>query len=266
MTARPKVCAIVQARMGSQRLPGKVLAAIDRAPMLAHVVERAAACAAVDQVVIATGDGADDDPIAVVARSLGVSCWRGSRHDVLARYRGAADASGADVVVRLTADCPLLDPAVIGDVVAALVDGPDPCDYASNTFVRTFPRGLDAEACWIDTLHRLDRLARAPHHREHVTALVHDRPDWFVTASVEGPVDASDLRLTVDTEADLELVRLIHARLAPSPTTPHAAIVALLRREPALVAINAAVEQRSWHHAERAAERAAERGVEVGHA
>lgn len=249
-----RVCAIVQARMGSQRLPGKVLAAIGRQSMLAHVVERAAACAAVDQVVIATGDGADDDPIARAAAALGVACWRGSPHDVLARYRGAADAHAADVVVRLTADCPLLDPAVIGRVIAALTAGRAPCDYASNTFVRTYPRGLDAEALWRDTLHRLDRLARTAAHREHVTALVHDRPDWFVTTSVEGDLDASDLRLTVDTPADLELIRRIHARLAPTATTPHAAIVALLRREPALVAINAAVEQRSWHHAERRAE------------
>ena len=249
-----RVCAIVQARMGSQRLPGKVLAAIGGAPMLAHVALRAAACPAVDQVIIATGDGADDDPVAAAAAALGVPCWRGSPHDVLGRYRGAADAFGADVVVRLTADCPLLDPAVIGQVIAALVAGPTPCDYAANVFTRTFPRGLDAEALWRDTLHRLDRLARTPATREHVTALVHERPALFVTASVEGAVDASDLRLTVDTDADLELIRRIHARLAPGPTTPHAEVVALLRREPALVALNTAVEQRGWHHADPRAE------------
>lgn len=251
---RPRVCAIVQARMGSERLPGKVLAAIGGSSMLAHVVARAAACAAIDDVIVATGDRADDDPIEDACLALGVACWRGSPHDVLARYRGAADAHRADVVVRLTADCPLLDPAVIDAVVAALVDARDPCDYASNTIVRSFPRGLDAEALWLDTLHRLDRLARAPSAREHVTALVHQRPEWFVCSSVEGAIDASDLRLTVDTPADLELVRRLEARLAPSPTTPHATIVALLRREPALAAINATVEQRSWHHADRRAE------------
>ena len=251
MKGRPKVCAIVQARMGSQRLPGKVLATIGRASMLAHVVERAAACLAIDEVIVATGDGADDEPVAAAAAALGVPCWRGSPDDVLGRYRTAADAFYAEVVVRLTADCPLLDPVVIGQVVDALVDGPRPCDYAANVFRRTFPRGLDVEALWIDTLHRLDRLARTPATREHVTALVHHDPAWFVTTSVEAAIDASDLRLTVDTAADLELIRRIHARLAPTAVTPYGAVVALLRREPALVAINATVEQRSWHHADR---------------
>ena len=248
MIRRPRVCAIVQARMGSQRLPGKVLATIGQTSMLAHVVERAAACAAVDQIVIATSDGDDDDAIAAEAAVLGVACWRGSAHDVLARYRGAAAAHDAEVVVRLTADCPLLDPAVIGRVIGALVDGPTPCDYASNTFARTFPRGLDAEAFWCDTLHRLDRMASAPAHREHVTAFIHDRPSWFVTSSVQAANDASELRLTVDTPEDLELIRRIHGELAPTAATPYAAIVALLRREPDLIAINAAIEQRSAHH------------------
>jgi spore coat polysaccharide biosynthesis protein SpsF len=251
---RPRVCAIVQARMGSERLPAKVLAPIGGASMLAHVVTRAAACAAIDEVIVATGDRADDEPIALACRALAVACWRGSPHDVLARYRGAADAHAADVVVRLTADCPLLDPAVIGRVVDALIDGDAPHDYASNTIARRFPRGLDAEALWLDTLHRLDRLARAPALREHVTAFVHERPAWFARASVEAATDDSDLRLTVDTPADLALVRAIDARLAPTPATPYTAIVALLRRESTLAELNAAVEQRSWHHADARAE------------
>jgi spore coat polysaccharide biosynthesis protein SpsF len=246
-----KTCAIVQARMGSQRLPGKVLAPIGRAPMLAHVVERAAACPAVDEVVIATGTGDDDDAVAAAAAILGVPCWRGSPHDVLGRYRAAADAHHADVVVRLTADCPLLDPAVIGRVIAALVDDGPRRDYAANVLARTYPRGLDVEAMWLDTLHRLDRLATTAATREHVTALVHEQPGWFTTASVEAGFDASDLRLTVDTLADLELIRRIHARLAPTAATPYTAVVALLRREPALVAINAAVEQRSHRHVDQ---------------
>jgi spore coat polysaccharide biosynthesis protein SpsF len=251
---RPRVCAIIQARMGSERLPGKVLAAIGGRSMLTHVVERAAACESIDSVIVATGDRPDDDPIAAACAVLDVPCFRGSPHDVLARYRGAADAHQADVVVRLTADCPLLDPDVIGQVVSALVDAGEPCDYASNTIVRSFPRGLDAEALWLDTLHRLDRLARTAAVREHVTAFVHQRPELFVRSSVEARVDGSDLRLTVDTPADLELVRCIEARLAPTPRTPHAAVVALLRREPNLAAMNADVEQRSWQHADRRAE------------
>lgn len=249
VTARPRVCAIVQARMGSERLPGKVLADLAGRPMLAHVVARAAACEQIDQVVVATGDGAVDDAVASAAAVLGVACFRGSPSDVLARYRGAAEMFEADVVVRLTADCPLLDPAVIGEVVRALVDGP-PCDYASNVGARTYPRGLDVEALWRDTLHRLDRLARTPATREHVTALVHQRPELFVTACVTARADASDLRLTVDTVEDLELVRAIHARLAPVASTPYEAIVALLRREPLLARLNAGIEQRGWHHAD----------------
>lgn len=253
-----KIVAIVQARMGSERLPGKVLAPIGRAPMLAHVVDRVRACGAIDEVVVATGDGEADDAVAAACAILDVACWRGSPHDVLARYAGAAAAHRADVVVRLTADCPLLDPAVIGRVVTALTAGPPRGDYASNTIVRTYPRGLDVEALWRTTLDLVDREAVAPAHREHVTAFVHDHPERFTRVSVEAGLDASDLRLTVDTAADLELVRRIHARLAPTPSTPYTALVSLLRREPALVAINAAVEQRAWHHADRR--------LEVGHA
>ncbi len=242
------VVAIVQARMGSTRLPGKVLADLGGAPLLDRVVARALACAAIDQVVVATGEHAEDDPIAVRARAIGAAIFRGSAHDVLDRYRGAAIAARADVIVRLTADCPLLDPAVIGAVVAALGDD---VDYASNTLVRSYPRGLDVEAFHADALYRIARLARSPAAREHVTAFVLERPDLFVTRQVVAARDDSDLRITVDTADDLAAVRMIWDRLGGGGAIARCdEIVAFLRRHPEVRALNADVVQTSWRDVE----------------
>lgn len=242
--------AIIQARLGSERLPGKVLAPIAGRSMLAWVVARAQAAATVDQVVVATTTAAEDDAVEVAARAAGAGVFRGERADVLGRYLGAARTVAADRVVRLTADCPLLDPAVIDAVVEALATTPG-CDYASNTVARTYPRGLDVEAMPLTTLVRLDAVARAPAHREHVTAYLTDNPAGFARLSVCAAVDHSDLRWTVDTEVDLALVRAIYAGVAPTPATPYLRIVDWLRARPELSGINAGVNQRSWRHHDR---------------
>ena len=191
------VVAIVQARMTSTRLAGKVLADIDGAPMLARVVERVSAAGLVSRVWVACTDLGTDDPIVECCRGLEVPVFRGSEADVLGRYVGAATAAGAEVVVRVTADCPLLDPEVIDRVVAALAPG---IDYASNVLERSFPRGLDVEAFRATALARMDQLARSTAAREHVTIGVRlEHPDLFTTANVRSPTDDSDLRWTVDT-------------------------------------------------------------------
>ncbi len=195
--------------MTSTRLPGKVLASLAGRPLLAQQIARLRRSRTLDAIVVATTTNAADDPIAALCTAEGLSLFRGDEHDVLGRYAGAAEAHGARVVVRITADCPLLDPLVVDRVVGALREGS--CDYASNTLRRTYPRGLDVEAFHVDVLTRMARLATSTMAREHVTwFLHHDRPDLFVRREVVDSEDHSDLRWTVDTAADLAHVRRIY--------------------------------------------------------
>jgi spore coat polysaccharide biosynthesis protein SpsF len=238
------VAAIVQARMGSTRLPGKVLRELGHRSVLAQVVRRLGACHGIDRVVIATTEREDDDAITAEAARLAVDCFRGSEQDVLARYAGAAAASRADAIVRITADCPLIDPEVVDAVIDRLRAAG--CDYASNTIRRTFPRGLDAEALTRPALERLDALAAGPGPgREHVTWLVHHLPGAFTCSSVEDSSDNSDLRWTVDTEDDWRLVERLYRDLAlDERLVPYRSILAHVRAHPDLTRINAHVEQK----------------------
>lgn len=178
--------------------------------MLAHVLRRAQA-AGVDDVVVATTTNPTDDPLIEIARNEGARWFRGDEHDVLSRYAVAAREAAADVVVRITSDCPLLDSEVVDRVIGALDPG---ADYASNVLERTFPVGLDVEAMRGETLARIEQLARSPESREHVTwFLREEQPELFIRRSVVDDVDNSDLRFTVDTEADLEAVRHLYREL-----------------------------------------------------
>jgi spore coat polysaccharide biosynthesis protein SpsF len=239
------VAAIVQARMGSTRLPGKVLRALGRRTALGQLVHRLRACHLIDRVVIATTDRDADDAIAAEAARLAIDCFRGSEEDVLSRYAGAAAASRADAIVRITADCPLIDPEVVDAVIDRLQAAG--CEYASNTIRRTFPRGLDAEAFTRPALERLDALATGPGPgREHVTWLVHHRPGVFTCSSVEDTADNSDLRWTVDTEDDWRLVERLYRELAlDERLVPYRGILAHVRANPGLARINAHVDQKA---------------------
>jgi len=224
-----KVVALVQARAGSKRLPGKVLADVGGIPLLAHSLRRARAAQRIDEVVLATTELVRDAPVAAVAATEGVAVHRGSEDDVLRRMLDAARAAEADAVVRLTADCPLLDPGVIDHVVAALVDEQPRVDYASNVLDRTYPKGLDCEALWTSTLARIDELAVSPEAREHVTWFAYcGRPDLFELRSVTGAPDGSGLDWSVDTADDLERVRRM-VGLLQAPDEPIAWHDLLLR-------------------------------------
>ncbi len=248
-----KTIAIVQARMGSSRLPGKVLAEIAGETMLGRVVGRVRAAREVDEVVVATTTAAADDDVVREAARHGAGVFRGAEDDVLARYLGAARTWGAGVIVRVTADCPLLDPEVVDAVVRAL-RGAREVDYASNTHVRSYPRGLDAEAFYLETLVRIDGLATSPSAREHVTSLVLDAPERFEVRQVRAPRDDSDLRWTVDTADDLLLVRTLYERLGlGTERVPYQGVVAAMRADPALGAINAHVAQKPWRELEHVA-------------
>lgn len=242
MTVR--IVAIIQARMGSSRLPGKVLAELGGTTMLAQVVRRVRDARRITETVVATSTAPDDDAVVREAGRLGAGVHRGSQSDVLARFVGAARSYRADVIVRLTADCPLLDACVIDQVVGAL---DATVDYASNTHDRRFPRGLDAEALHRDTLERVGRLGASPSAREHVTAFIMEAPELFRIAQVGAERDDSDLRWTVDTPDDLAMVRALYRELELATVArPYREVVAAVRARPELAAANAHVVQKPW--------------------
>ena len=205
-----KTIAIIQARMGSERLPGKVLMNIAGRSMLDCVVSRIRKCQLVDQVVVATSDASCDNQLELFCNHNGIDVVRGSEHDVLSRYVKAATAYSADTVVRITADCPLIDPIVVDKVISELHKS-DNAQYSSNFYPqRLFPRGLDAEALTMPTLMQVGVTATDSRHREHVTLMIYENVSKFKTVSVSNRLDHSHLRWTVDTDADLKLVRTIY--------------------------------------------------------
>jgi spore coat polysaccharide biosynthesis protein SpsF (cytidylyltransferase family) len=237
-----RIVAIIQARMGSSRLPGKVLLPIEGRSMLQWVCRRARQAALVDQVVVATTRQACDDVVADECRRLGVACFRGVEDDVLDRYCRAAEAHRADLVVRITADCPLIDAELIDDVVvAALQHEPD---YASNVLRRTYPRGLDTEVATAAALARAWREAREPYQRVHVMPYFYQHPELFRLHSVTGDEDLSGHRWTVDSPEDLEFVRGVCRRLAGADAFSWRDVLRLVEREPGLADVNRHVRQK----------------------
>lgn len=235
-----RTVAIVQARMASTRLPGKVMMDIAGRPMLAHVVGRAQRAERLDEVVVATTERPEDNAICAWGDRAGVRVFRGSEQDVLDRYHATARATNAELIVRVTADCPLLDPGVIDAVVAAYRPGDH--DYVSNVEPPTYPDGLDTEVFPFAVLDRAWREATLGSEREHVTPYVRKRPREFRQHNVVSPRDLSDLRWTVDEPRDLAFVRGIFARL-PEGRLDHAAVLDLLAREPDLALINAGIQR-----------------------
>ena len=235
---------IIQARMGSTRLPGKVLMDLAGRPMLAQQIRRLKQCTKVDRIVVATTTNTIDEPVVHLSQQEGVEVFRGSEDDVLARFAGAARMSQAGVVVRVTADCPLIDPEVTDRVISELVEHSHDCDYASNVLQRTYPHGLDVEAFFMETLLRVDRMARSKLAREHVTLFVYsERPELFLCRSVMDCNDNSDLCWTVDTAEDIRLVRAVYEALGlGTRSRNYQEIVSFVRAHPELMRINAGVK------------------------
>ncbi len=200
--------AIVQARMGSTRLPGKVLKDVGGRTMLARVVTRVGRSAFGDAVVVATSTTAADAAIVDECVRLGVAVYRGSELDVLDRYHDAAKHFQADVILRVTGDCPFIDPSLIDDLYRAFCDKQS--DYVSNCMTRTYPHGLDAEIITSAALTQAWREAYLPYHRAHVTTYIYENPSSFRLLSVTGDCDYSGLRWTVDTAEDLEFARSLY--------------------------------------------------------
>jgi spore coat polysaccharide biosynthesis protein SpsF len=234
--------AIIQARMSSTRLPGKVLLDLAGEPMLARVIERTRRAKRVDRVIVATTVEPEDEPIVELCRSRGWNVFRGSRDDVLDRYHQAAVADGADPIVRITSDCPVIDPGIIDRVVGRLAGVND---YASNINPRrTFPRGLDAEAFTFGALSTAWLEDREPSGREHVTPFLYRHPERFRIALVESerPETASH-RWSVDTPEDYELLQRICAHFG-NRDFGWLDVLELLKQHPDWTEINRHIEQK----------------------
>ena len=244
-----KVVAIIQARMGSTRLPGKVLRLLAGKTVLAQVIRRARAITGVDQVVVATSTRSDDDRVEQEATLNGAEVYRGSESDVLDRYHSAAVKVKAEVVIRITSDCPLLDSIVVGAMLKRFLAAnasDEAIDYMSNGLRRTFPRGLDAEIFTREALNRAHQGARQPYEREHVTPYIYQHPESFHIHSFESDKDLSHLRWTLDTEQDLQMLTRVFQGLQSSTDTPSTVeVLEFLRLNPEVATINAEVRQKA---------------------
>jgi len=265
----PRTLAIIQARMGSSRLPGKVLLDIGGEPMLVRVAERARRAATLSGVMVATTDDPSDDLVVKLCRERGYAVYRGSAQDVLDRYHQSAHGQNADVVVRLTGDCPVIDPLVIDRTVEAffgkvkpldevlshrgsLADPPPaegPFDFAANRlpppFHRTYPIGLDVEVCSASVLDYAWKHATEKHQREHVMPYLYDMDGRFNVLLVNHESDLGSLRWTVDTAEDLELLRRVYAHFGNHDDFSWLDVLDLWKKKPGLFDVNAGVRPKS---------------------
>lgn len=237
-----RVVAIIQARMGSSRLPGKILLPLADKPVLQRIVERVWASEAFDDVVVATSTNAIDDVVMERAAEFGAKVIRGSETDVLDRYGVAAVASEADSIMRITGDCPLIDPEILGLMVQRFRAGD--VDLVTNCLQRSFPRGLDAELFSREALNKMLVEATEDSHREHVTKFMYDNPDKFRIANLENSVNLSNYRLTLDTEDDFELLRRICETTSEPNDMRLKDVMEIMRVNPDWFSINAHVEQK----------------------
>ncbi len=239
-----RVVAIIQARMGSTRLPGKVLLDLAGEPMLVRGVNRTRRAQTLDEVVVATTVKPTDDAIVDLCDERGWPCFRGSEEDVLDRYYHAALAHQADVVIRITSDCPLIAPEIVDRVVWEFLDLQPEIDYACNVLPRrSFPRGLDTEVMRFDVLEQAWREDRNPAWREHVTPYIQRNPDLFRIHGITNDIDYSHMRWTVDTPEDLAFVRCIYEHFGHDRFSWRE-LLAVLDEHPEWLEINQHVQQK----------------------
>lgn len=232
---------IIQARMGSSRLPGKVLRQLGDRTVLERVVRAAQASGVLDQLVVATTVEAADDAVAAECDAIGVPCYRGPVDDVLTRFIGVLDRFESDVVMRFTADCPLLDPHLVA--LAHRVFTAAGVDYMTTSITRTLPRGLDVEAVRTPVLRAIDALA-TEHHRTHVTSYIYTHSEDFDVIGLTMQPDLSHLRLTLDTHDDWKLMEAIVERFGDEPVSVRA-LAGFLAGRPDLIELNAHVLQKA---------------------
>lgn len=259
---KPKVVAIIQGRMSSSRLPGKILADIAGQPMLTRVVTRTSRAKTLDEVIFATTTDASDDLVAEYCDFSGIPYTRGSQFDVLDRYYQTATQAKADVIVRITADCPVIDSVLIDNVVNTLLE--DEYDFVCNRlpppYQRTYPIGLDVEACTFKVLKKAWKDAKEPQHREHAMPYFYEgvqlsavsrqllegtSPRGFRVALLHHITDFGDYRWTVDTFEDLEFIRQVYSRFDGRDDFSWKEVLDLVHDEPKLMEINANVQHKT---------------------
>ena len=245
MNTSARIVAIVQARCSSGRLPRKVLLPLAGQPVIKHVLNAVMKASLIDEVILATTICSADDELASIGRAVGVRVFRGSEDDVLDRFVSALSETQADVVVRNTADDPLLDTTVIDTVIGSFLRGG--CDYASNMIERSWPRGLDTEVMSRESLERSHREGTRPEDREHVTIYMRTHPDKFRLRNVTAPPQETwpDLRLCIDTPEDQALLeQVFDALYLPGRIIRVGAVIDWLKKHSEVARLNACIAQR----------------------
>lgn len=247
MIQKQKIAAIIQARMTSSRLPGKVLIDIAGHPMLYHVIKRVYSAQMVDQIVVATTDDPADDPIEEFCNSNRFLCFRGHPFDVLDRYYQAASKFQADIIVRITADCPIMDPILIDSLLQSFLDAD--VDFAANRlpppWKRTYPIGLDIEIVRFKALEKAWQEAETQFEREHVMPYFYDQPGRFKILLAHHEPDYGEKRWTVDTPLDLAMVNKIFGYFSPRIDFSWMEVIDLIKRNPELENINISVSAKN---------------------
>lgn len=237
-----KTVAIVQARMGSTRLPGKVLKEVLSRPLLSYQIERMKQIKLLDEIIIATTPN-QNEPIIELCQKEGVKFFVGSEENVLQRYYKAAKQSDADIVVRITSDCPIIDPDIVNEIIFMYKKGT--YDYVSNTIERTFPRGMDAEVFSFSALERAYNEAQLEYEKEHVTPYLYLDPNKFKNGKFIQKKDMNEIRLTVDTPEDFQVIKNILEALYPiKPEFRLQDILNILKENPEWLEINKGIVQK----------------------
>lgn len=237
-----KIILIIQARMGSTRLPGKSLLTIKDKPLIGYVIDRLKSISGVDEIILATTTNPKDHPLARYAQSQGITVYRGSENDVLDRFHETAKTREGSVIIRITGDCPLIDPHVVEQTINKYLTGQ--YDYVSNTLKRTYPRGLDVEVFSFKALDEAANEAEDSIEREHVTPFIYNHPERYRLGSITGRPDLSQHRWTVDTPEDFAFIKAIVDGLEDESLTTKN-VLKLLKKHPELMKINAHVQQKS---------------------
>lgn len=243
MNQNKKVVAIIQARMTSSRLPGKVMKEISGFPMLFHVINRVSKSRLINQIIIATTDDTSDDEIQKYCDLLGFTCFRGHPYDVLDRFYHAAKLYNAEIIVRVTADCPIIDPEVIDSLIKTFLESD--VDFVANRlpppWERSFPIGLDVEITSFPALEEAWNKAKTKFEREHVMPYLYVEPGRFKTLIVQHEPDYGKKRFTVDTPEDLEFIRLIFDHFSPKIDFSWIDVINFLSKNPQLEKINQSI-------------------------
>jgi len=237
------VVAIIQARIGSTRLPGKVLKKINDKVVLDYVIDRLKNCKNIDEIVLAITTNKNDGILEAYAKNKKINFIRGSEEDVLSRYYEAAKKFNAKVIVRITSDCPLIDPNIVDRIIEKHLE--NKADYTANTIEKTYPRGLDAEVFNYDILKVANKLGKEKYHREHVTPYIKEHSEKFKLQNIEaeGKIKRPDIRITVDTQEDLELITKIISHFDDLDFTTED-VIDFLDRNPELLKINENIKQK----------------------